>query len=78
MNPADGIVPVGDIPATVTAIRLAGLIRDDSVAHSGQLVDAGRDVARFRAIPELALDELQEDMPELLDAILDGGECFSI
>ena len=32
VNPADGIVPTGDIPANVSAIRLAGLIRDEAPA----------------------------------------------
>ena len=50
MNPADGIVPTGDIPANVSAIRLAGLIRDDSPPHPGQLVDADCDAARVSCL----------------------------
>ena len=70
MSPADGIVPIGDIPATVTTIRLAGLIREDSgriLANWSMRVGT---LPVFRALPELALGELQQDMPQLLDAIL--------
>jgi hypothetical protein len=70
MSPADGIIPMGDIPATVTAIRLAGLIRDDSVRILANWSMRIATLPVFRALPELALGELQEDMPDLLDALL--------
>ena len=70
MSPAEGIVPIGDIPATVTAIRLAGLIREDSVRILANWSMRIATLPVFRALPELALGELQEDMPELLDALL--------
>ena len=70
MNPADGILPVGDIPANVSAIRLAGLVRDDSSRILANWSMRVATVPSFRAIPELALTELQEDMPELLASIM--------
>ena len=70
MSPADGIVPTGDMPATVHAIRLAGLIREDSVRILANWSMRIANLPVFRALPELALDELQEDMPDLLDAIM--------
>jgi hypothetical protein len=70
MSPADEIVPIGDISETVTAIRLAGLIREDSVRILANWSLKIATLPIFRALPELALGELQEDMPDLLDALL--------
>lgn len=72
MSPADEIVPIADISESVTAIRLAGLIREDSgrILANWSLRIATLPI--FRALPELALDELQEDMPELLGAVLNA------
>jgi hypothetical protein len=70
MNPADGNLPVGDVPANVSAIRLAGLVRDDSARILANWSMRISMLPAFRAVPELALAELQEDMPELLDAIM--------
>lgn len=70
MGPADGIVPAADISGTVSTIRLAGLIRDDSARILANWSMRIATLPVFRALPDLALDELQQDMPELLDAIL--------
>ncbi len=70
MNPADGIVPVADISSAVTTIRLAGLIREDSARILANWSMRVATLPVVRALPDLALDKLQEDMPELLDAIL--------
>lgn len=70
MSPADGIVPVADIPGTQTTIRLAGMIRDDSARILANWSMRIATLPIFRALPELALDDLQQDMPELLEAIL--------
>lgn len=70
MNPADGIVPVADISSAVTTIKLAGLIRDDSARILANWSMRVATLPVVRALPDLALDKLQEDMPELLDAIL--------
>jgi hypothetical protein len=72
MNPADGIVPIADVPATLTTIRLAGMIRDDSARILANWSMRIATLPVFRALPELALDELQQDMPDLLDAILEA------
>jgi hypothetical protein len=70
MGPADGIVPVADVPGAVTTIRLAGRIRGDSARILANWSMRVAVLPVFRALPELALGDLQEDMPELLDAIL--------
>ena len=70
MSSADEIVPIGDISTTVTPIRLAGLIRDDSVRILANWSLKIATLPIFRALPDLALGELQEDMPDLLDAVL--------
>jgi hypothetical protein len=70
MAPAEGIVPVADVPAAITAIRFVGLLREES---SRILTNWSMRIATlpvFRAAPELALDDLQRGIPELLDAIL--------
>ena len=72
MSPYEGIVPAADIPATVTTIRLAGLVRDDSARILANWSMRIATLPVFRALPELALDELQEDMPALLDAVLEA------
>ena len=72
MSPADGIVPTGDVPASMSAIRLAGAIREDSVRILANWSMRISTLPAFRAIPELALDELQQDVPELLEAILNA------
>jgi hypothetical protein len=72
MSPADGILPVGDIPASASALRLVGAIRDDTVRILANWAMRVSTLPAFRAIPELALDELQQDIPELLEAILDA------
>lgn len=71
MNPADGILHVGDNPSNVTAVRLAALVRDDSSRILANWSMRISTLPAFRAIPELALTELQEDLPELLEAIMD-------
>jgi hypothetical protein len=70
MNPADGIVPVADISSAVTTIKLAGLIREDSARILANWSMRVATLPVVRALPELGLDQLQEDIPELLDAIL--------
>jgi hypothetical protein len=70
MGPADGIIPIADIPGAVTTIRLAGMIRDDSARILANWSMRIATLPIFRALPELALDDLQQDMPELLEAIL--------
>jgi hypothetical protein len=72
VNPADGIVPTGDIPANVSAIRLAGLIRDEAPRILANWSMRITTLPAFRAVPELALDELQEDMPDLLESIVEA------
>jgi hypothetical protein len=72
MNPADGILPTGDVPANVSAIRLAGLIRDDASRILANWSMRITTLPAFRAVPELALDELQEDMPDLLESIVEA------
>jgi hypothetical protein len=72
MNPADGIVPIADVPASVTTIRLASMIRDDSARILANWSMRIATLPVFRALPELALGELQQDMPDLLDAILEA------
>lgn len=72
MNPADGIVPTGDVPANVSAIRLVGLIRDDASRILANWSMRITTLPAFRAVPDLALDELQEDMPDLLESILEA------
>jgi hypothetical protein len=72
MSPSEGIVPAPDIPATVTTIRLASLVRDDSTRILANWSMRIATLPVFRALPELALDELQEDMPALLAAVLEA------
>jgi hypothetical protein len=72
MSPAEGILPVGDIPASASTLRLVGAIRDDTVRILANWAMRVSTLPAFRAIPELALGELQEDIPELLEAILDA------
>ena len=72
MSPAEGIVPAGDVPASMSAIRLAGSIRDDNVRIIANWAMRVSTLPAFRALPELALDELQQDIPELLEAILNA------
>src|SRR4051812_2942349 len=70
MAPAEDIVPVADVPATINAIRFVGLLREES---SRILTNWSMRIATlpvFRASPELALDDLQRGIPELLDATL--------
>jgi hypothetical protein len=54
----------------MSTIRLAGLIRDDSARILANWAMRVSTLPTFRAIPELALDDLQQDMPDLLNAIL--------
>jgi hypothetical protein len=51
---------------------LAGLVRDDSARILANWSMRIATLPVFRALPELALDELQEDMPALLDAVLEA------
>jgi hypothetical protein len=70
MASAEGIVPVADIPSTVNAVRLAGMLHDESARILTNWSMRITTLPVFRAVPELALDDLQQNMPELLDAIL--------
>jgi hypothetical protein len=70
MVPGESIYPVADLPATINAIRFAGLLREESnrILTNWSMRIATLPV--FRALPELALDDLQRGIPELLEAIL--------
>lgn len=69
-SPADGIVPMANLAESATAIRLAHALRDESVRILANWSMRVATLPVFRALPDLALDELQEDMPKLFDAIL--------
>jgi hypothetical protein len=69
-SPADGIVPAANLPESVLTIRLAESLRDESVRIVANWSIRVATLPVFRALPEIKLDELQQDMPLLLDAIL--------
>ena len=72
LGPADVFVPAVDLPSTITAIRLAGAIREDSARVLANWAMRVAVLPVFRADPTLSLVDLQEDMPELLESILDA------
>ena len=69
-SPADGIVPMANLSESITTIRLAGSLRDESVRILANWSMRVATLPVFRALPEIALDELQQDIPQLLDAIM--------
>jgi hypothetical protein len=69
-SPADGIVPAANLSESVLTIRLAESLRDESVRIVANWSIRVATLPVFRALPEIKLDELQQDMPLLLDAIL--------
>jgi hypothetical protein len=69
-SPADGIVPAANLVESATAVRLAHALRDEGVRILANWSMRVATMPVFRALPELALDELQQDMPQLFDAIL--------
>ena len=71
-DPAEGVVPAGENSETISGIQLAGLIREDSARILANWSMRVATLPVFRAVPELALDDLQEDMPELLESILNA------
>ena len=70
MSSAEELVPIGDIPGTISTIRLAEAVQDDATRVLANWSMRIATLPVFRAVPELALDELQQDMPQLFDAIL--------
>lgn len=69
-SPADGIVPMASLAEGATAARLANALRDEGVRILANWSMRAATLPVFRALPEIALDELQQDVPQLLDAIL--------
>ena len=61
---------MANLAEKATAIRLAHALRDEGVRILANWSMRVATLPVFRALPELALDELQEDMPQLFDAIL--------
>lgn len=69
-SPANGIVPMANLAEGATAARLANSLRDESVRILANWSMRVATLPVFRALPEIALDELQQDVPQLLGAIL--------
>jgi len=71
-SPADGIVPVANLPESITTIRLAHSVREESARILANWSMRVATMPVFRAVPEIALDELQQDIPQLLGSILEA------
>ena len=69
-GPADGIVPMTNLAESVVTMRLAESLREESALILANWSMRVATMPSFRALPEIALDELQQDIPRLLMAIM--------